>query len=82
LTWIFKSNYFCQVQKADFFDLATEIGNNEADRESESVIPAEIDLERMQAMRRGWGLFRDRRPNFYDRLITCDGQILPVRMIT
>jgi N-carbamoylputrescine amidase len=67
LTWIFKSNYFCQVQKADFFDLATEIENNEADRESESVIPAEFDLERMQAMRRGWGLFRDRKPNLYDR---------------
>lgn len=46
----------------------------EADRETESVILAEIDLERMQAMRRGWGLFRDRRPNFYDRLTTCDGQ--------
>jgi predicted amidohydrolase len=67
LTWIFKSIYFCQVQKADFLDLVTEIGNNEADRESESVILAEIDLERMQAMRRGWGLFRDRIPNLYDR---------------
>jgi N-carbamoylputrescine amidase len=45
----------------------------EADRESEDVILAAIDLEHMQTMRRGWGLFRDRRPNLNDRLITCDG---------
>jgi len=49
----------------------------EADRESESVILAEFELEGMAARRRGWGLFRDRRPNTYNRLITCDGQTVP-----
>ena len=49
----------------------------EADRESESVILAEFNLSRLEAARRGWGLFRDRRPNTYDRLTTCDGQNFP-----
>jgi len=46
----------------------------EADRESESVILAQFDLPRLEAARRGWGLFRDRRPSTYGRLTTCDGQ--------
>jgi len=45
----------------------------EADRESESVILAKFNLSQMEALRRGWGLFRDRRPDIYDRLLTCDG---------
>jgi len=49
----------------------------EADRESESVILAEFDLSRLEAARRGWGLFRDRRPSTYDRLTTSDGQNFP-----
>jgi len=49
----------------------------EADRESESVILAKFDLSQMEALRRGWGLFRDRRPRIYDRLITCDGETIP-----
>jgi len=50
----------------------------EADRESESVILSEFDLEQMTSMRRGWGLFRDRRPNSYSQLISCDG-LMPSR---
>jgi len=49
----------------------------EADRESQSVILAEFDLSRLEAARRGWGLFRDRRPSTYGRLTTCDGQNFP-----
>ena len=45
----------------------------EADRESESIITAKFNLSRMEASRRAWGLFRDRRPHVYDRLLTCDG---------
>ena len=48
----------------------------EADRESECVILSNFDLAQMEVMRRGWGLFRDRRPNCYSQLITCDGETL------
>jgi len=51
----------------------------EADRESESLILAKFNLSQMEALRRGWGLFRDRRPNIYNRLITCDGETVPLR---
>ena len=51
----------------------------EADRESQSVILAEFDLSQLEATRRSWGLFRDRRPSTYNRLITSDGQIRSAR---
>jgi N-carbamoylputrescine amidase len=44
-----------------------------ADRSSETVVSAEVDLEAMSAERRGWGLFRDRRPSLYVPLLTLDG---------
>ena len=37
----------------------------EADRESECVITAEFDLDKIHEMRFSWGLFRDRRPELY-----------------
>ena len=44
----------------------------EADRVSEAVITATIDLEQTRAQRHAWGVFRDRRPdyvnNFLDKL--------------
>ena len=35
----------------------------EADRSSEAVITATIDLEQAGAQRHAWGVFRDRRPD-------------------
>jgi N-carbamoylputrescine amidase len=43
------------------------------DRISEGVIVSEVDLDSMAAMRQEWGLFRDRRPEHYGILMTCDG---------
>ena len=43
------------------------------DRTSEGVITAEIDLDNIAAERRAWGLFRDRRPDLYDKILTSDG---------
>jgi N-carbamoylputrescine amidase len=43
------------------------------DRTSEGVITAEIDLDNIAAERRAWGLFRDRRPDRYDKILTSDG---------
>ncbi len=37
----------------------------EADRESECVITAEFDLDKIHETRFSWGLFRDRRPELY-----------------
>ena len=45
----------------------------EADRKTEGVIVSTLDLEETARMRRAWGLFRDRRPNCYGELISCDG---------
>ena len=39
-----------------------------ADRESEGVILAEFDLQKIREMRMSWGLFRDRRPEMYGRI--------------
>lgn len=35
------------------------------DRDSPSMIAASFDLQRLEADRAGWGLFRDRRPDLY-----------------
>ena len=45
-----------------------------ADRDSESVLTATFDLEAIREYRRAWGVFRDRRPDLYDSLLTLDGQ--------
>jgi len=45
-----------------------------ADRESEAVITATVDLDSVAAMRAAWGLFRDRRPETYGVLGTLDGR--------
>jgi N-carbamoylputrescine amidase len=45
----------------------------EADRVSEAVITATIDLEQTRAQRHAWGVFRDRRPDLYGPILTLDG---------
>lgn len=41
----------------------------EADRETESVLVHEFDLDAIAQMRREWGVFRDRRPEMYGILM-------------
>lgn len=41
----------------------------EANRVSESVITAALDLDEIEAARRSWGVFRDRRPDLYQALL-------------
>ena len=38
------------------------------------VISADFDLDATAAARASWGLFRDRRPDLYGRLLTLDGK--------
>ena len=45
-----------------------------ADRKTEGVLTATIDLEEVRDYRRSWGVFRDRRPDLYGSLLTLDGQ--------
>jgi N-carbamoylputrescine amidase len=47
----------------------------EADGCSPAVLAQTFDLDAIAAARRGWGLFRDRRPETYGILMTSDGQL-------
>ena len=44
-----------------------------ASRDQEEILTAKFDLEAIGHMRRGWGVFRDRRPELYGALLTLDG---------
>ena len=44
-----------------------------ADRSSETIIYGEFDLEAVREMRMSWGLFRDRRPEYYEEITKRKG---------
>ena len=46
----------------------------EAGGEDREIITASFDLEAIREMRANWGLFRDRRPDLYQPLLTLDGR--------
>ena len=46
----------------------------EAGREEQAIVTAAFDLDQIRAMRASWGLFRDRRPELYEPLLTLDGE--------
>lgn len=46
----------------------------EANRTDQAVITASFDLDEIRAKRAAWGLFRDRRPELYESLLTLDGE--------
>ena len=50
------------------------VGIAEAPRQGEAVITASLDLDRIRAQRSAWGLFRDRRPDLYEPLLTLGGE--------
>jgi N-carbamoylputrescine amidase len=47
----------------------------EADRETQGVIAAALDLDAIRNERVAWGLFRDRRPDLYSGVLSLDGNI-------
>jgi N-carbamoylputrescine amidase len=49
-------------------DKVAELG-----RTSQDIAVAEFDLDETRAYRSAWGLFRDRRPDLYDELLSLDG---------
>lgn len=46
---------------------------SEADRDAETVLYADLDLDAARRFRAGFGFFRDRRPELYRGLLTLDG---------
>ena len=47
----------------------------EASKDKEEIIVAEINTEEDHLFRRNWGLFRDRRTDLYGEILTLDGKI-------
>lgn len=65
--------------KMDFYGssfIADETGQlvQEADRETQGILVHRFDLAKIAQYRREWGVFRDRRPDLYQQLLTLDGQ--------
>jgi N-carbamoylputrescine amidase len=52
--------------------IVAEAGETEAE-----VVTARFDLDDLARQRAAWGLFRDRRPELYDPLLTLDGHTRP-----
>lgn len=50
----------------------------EANRSEETVLVAEFDLDQLETQRIEWGIFRDRRPDLYQAILTYDG-VTPVK---
>jgi N-carbamoylputrescine amidase len=46
----------------------------EMDLKSTGFITATFDLDELRLIRRSWGVFRDRRPELYEPLLTLDGE--------
>ncbi|XP_020597403.1 N-carbamoylputrescine amidase-like, partial [Phalaenopsis equestris] len=44
-----------------------------ANDEDEAVLTAELNLDKIKSQRHSWGVFRDRRPDLYEVLLTLDG---------
>ena len=47
----------------------------QADRDTESVLTARLDLAELRTKRDAWGVFRDRRPDLYGSIMTLDGSL-------
>ena len=48
---------------------------SEASKDKEEIIIADIDTEEDHLFRRNWGLFRDRRTELYNEILTLEGAI-------
>ena len=72
------------VEKEDDFSItfygASFIADNkgqkvaEMDQTETGVITATFDLDELMFVRRSWGVFRDRRPELYEPILTLDGE--------
>jgi N-carbamoylputrescine amidase len=67
-------NLFIRFYGSSFIADATGDKVAEAGEEGDAVLIASFDLAEIEAQRRSWGVFRDRRPELYGALTTFDGQ--------
>ena len=47
----------------------------EGSRDKEEILIAEVDIEQNHLFRRNWGLFRDRRTDLYEEILSLDGKL-------
>ena len=47
----------------------------EASRDQQEIITASLDLDVIRGHRASWGLFRDRRTDLYQQLLSLDGSV-------
>jgi N-carbamoylputrescine amidase len=47
----------------------------EAPVDEQAIVTATFDLDELRSNRAAWGLFRDRRTDLYQRLMTLDGEL-------
>ena len=59
-----------RVKLLSFYKLGAEAGEDR-----ETAVAATFDLDALANQRAAWGLFRDRRPELYDPLLTLDGEV-------
>ena len=45
-----------------------------AGRDGDAVITADFDLDAIRRYRQNWGVYRDRRPDLYRRILSLDGR--------
>jgi N-carbamoylputrescine amidase len=66
----------CEINFFGRSFIADESGTTvaEADREEETVLTVAFDFEEIRKRRSWFSLFRDRRPEMYDVLLTLDGR--------
>ena len=62
---------------SSFIADATGAKVQEAGETDEAVLVHTFDLDKVAADRRAWGLFRDRRIDIYDTILTKDGKVNP-----
>lgn len=67
-------NLFIRFYGSSFIADSTGGKVAEAGEEGDAVLVASFDLAEIEAQRRSWGVFRDRRPDLYGALTTLDGQ--------
>ena len=46
-----------------------------APRDEEAILLQSFDLETLRIQRQSWGVFRDRRPDLYEPLLSLEGRV-------
>lgn len=72
-----EGDYHITFYGSSFIADGTGAKVQEANEADEAVLVHTFDLDKVAADRRAWGLFRDRRIDIYDTILTKDGKVNP-----